>query len=184
MVDFKKVMEEKRLNEGKFFIVVSGDKTFTEDFLTFMPCNGTICPVTGKELLSAVLNQALSSVIEKGYKIIFVTGDNKGADKLATDYAISKDIDVMRHEADWEGLGNRAGFKRNENMFFTMCNKPHKAVIVFWDGDNHYTRNLIYNAYLFSTPLKVYNYKDKRWLSQDEIVEIQIDEDTKQICFK
>ena len=177
-------MDAKRLNEGKFFVIVSGDKTFTEDFLTFMPCNGTICPVNGNELLNAVLNQVLSSVINKGYEITFVTGDNRGADKLATDYAMSKDFNVIRHEAKWDELGNRAGFKRNEDMFFTICNKPHRAAIVFWNGEDYYTLNLIYNAYLFGIPLKVYNYRDKCWISQDEISKIQINEDIKQINFK
>lgn len=50
-------------------------------------------------------------------RIVLVHGAcDKGADKIAADYARKRGWDVEAHPADWARYGNRAGQIRNERM--------------------------------------------------------------------
>lgn len=184
MVDFNELAKKNKAYEDTYYIVVSGDKEFVRDYLMFLPSNGSIKPFTSMDVINQTLDTVLSKVKERGLTIRIITGDNRGADASVINYAIAHDYDVDRYEADWDEYGNRAGFIRNENMFLVVSTKPHKAAMLYWDGHNHYTRNLIYNAYLQSTSIKVYNYALKRWMSQDEIRQVQLLEDEKQFQYR
>lgn len=184
MIDFNELRNKKKAWENMYFIVVAGDREFTEDYLLFLPSDSMIRPFTGMEIVTHALDTVLSNVKERGLTIKIITSDNRGTDATVIKYAMSHDYDVLRHDANWDEFGNRAGFERNERMFFQVGTKPHKAALLFWNGTNNFTRNLIYNAYLQSVPTKVYNYVLKRWLSQEEIRQVQLEEDRKQFQYR
>lgn len=182
-VDFQRVMEERYKDKEIFYLILSGDKEFEQGGFTFMVVDEAVRPVFYEDLLSSVVDSMLDKVIKSGKKIVMVVGDNNGADHIAENYGNHKDYDVFKFIAHWDTVGKRAGYDRNEEMFFFIGRRPNKGAVLFWNGENLYTRNLIYQAYMFSTTVKVYNYVQKRWLSKDEIEAIQEEERKAQLQF-
>lgn len=45
-----------------------------------------------------------------------VHGAARGADSLADQWALARNVPITRCRADWEGLGKRAGIVRNQSM--------------------------------------------------------------------
>lgn len=70
-------------------------------------------------------------------------GAAEGADSLAGEWAISRDIRVMRFPANWKKYGNEAGPRRNQFMYDTF--KPD--LVVAFPGGNG-TKNMIEYAML------------------------------------
>ena len=184
MFDIAKLKERKKEYLNEYYILIGGDNTLSNESTLFLSSKGSVKTYSGMDLITETLDFLLQVIIERGLNIKIIVGDNKGTDKCVIDYARLRTYDLTQYEADWDAHGNSAGYKRNEKMFLHLANKPNKASIVFWDGSNRYTLNLIYNAYLFGIPIKVYNYNLKRWLTQDEIRSIQEEEDIKQFQYK
>lgn len=153
----------------RYYVIVSGDKEFKEDEFFITAFDDTVYPAPAQTILDAVLHKLLCNVVEQYDDICLIVGDNCGADRLALDWALQHDYDVRFYEADWDNDGKAAGFKRNENMFCFAARKDHRATIIFWDGDNYMTRNLIYMGVEYKIPMRVYNYKQKRMLTKLEI---------------
>lgn len=183
MVDWKKLNTELQADKERFYIILSGDKGFKSDNFVTAIVNDVVTPIRAAELFQLVSDKFLTTA-KKDYKEIkVVTGDNSGTDNIAIDYAMHNDYDVLKYEADWEGKGNKAGFQRNEDMFTRVGGRAHKGAIIFWDGEDYMTRNLIYQAYNYCVPLRVYCYTAKRCLTAKEILQIQEDERAKQAKF-
>lgn len=70
--------------------------------------------------------------------IEIVEGGAKGADVIGREYAISRGIPYKTFEADWDGLGKRAGYVRNAEM---ATYSTH--LIAFWDGKSRGTSHMI-----------------------------------------
>jgi len=72
----------------------------------------------------------------------FICGGSKGVDAMAR-YCLQKTFNkkVETFEADWEGLGIRAGFTRNWEMLMVA-----QVVIALWDGESRGTANTIENG--------------------------------------
>jgi hypothetical protein len=179
-VDWKRLKQKRQEDSEVFYVVLSGDKDFKANDFMFTIVNDMVAPVPMQDIFSAFADKALSTAVTKYKQIKVITGDNHGADDIALTYAMAHDYDVFKYEADWDNEGSKAGFVRNEQMFFFVSIKQHKAALLFWDGVNYVTRNLIYQAYNFCIPIKVYNYKTKKWLTQEEIQRIQLEEQSKQ----
>ncbi len=47
---------------------------------------------------------------------LVIQGEAKGADSIAKQWALSKDIAVKGHRANWDLHGRKAGFLRNKEM--------------------------------------------------------------------
>jgi hypothetical protein len=180
MVDWKNLNEEMQLDKRRFYVVISGDKGFRRDDYIIAVIDDMVKTIPTQELLTISMDKLLTNAKENYDEIIVIVGDNNGADSLAEDYAISHNYNVFKYEADWESSGNKAGFERNEKMFLHVGRRSHKAAVLFWDGQDYMTRNLIYQAYNYCTPLRVWNYSEKRFLTQDEIKEIQYEERQRQ----
>lgn len=67
-----------------------------------------------------------------------VSGMARGADSIAIEYAKDKKLDLHEMPADWDGLGNSAGYRRNEEMADYA-----DALIAFWDGKSKGTKHMI-----------------------------------------
>ena len=75
------------------------------------------------ELLKITLDKLLINHTE----IEIVSGVAKGADLLGLKYAAEKKIPFIKFPADWNRLGNSAGFKRNVEM--AKYAKDRKSVV-------------------------------------------------------
>jgi hypothetical protein len=99
-------------------LIVAGTRTFTD-----------------RERLYAELDRR-SHVISE-----IVHGGAPGADRLAWDWAIARDVASMRFPAQWEKYGRAAGPIRNAEMA-----KYGNELLAFWDGRSPGTANMIAQA--------------------------------------
>lgn len=183
-IDFKRLAEEQQKDKTRFYLVLAGDKEFQGDSYSMMSVNGMVTAVQNYDIIKTFALKLLSKKIDEQDEIILVSGDNDGVDAVAMKLAIELDCNMYRYEADWEADGNRAGYIRNEKMFLKVSLKPNRGCILFWNGENSYTKNLIYQCYEFSVPCKVYNYVTKSWMTQQSIQDIQVAEIQRQQNFK
>lgn len=65
-----------------------------------------------------------------------ISGGAKGADSLAARWAKEHGIKLTEFIPDWDGLGKKAGFIRNEDIV-----KAADVVLAFWDGVSKGTQN-------------------------------------------
>lgn len=72
--------------------------------------------------------------------ILIINGAARGADKLATKYAISKQYRYEECPADWKNRGKAAGVIRNQDMLDEY--KPH-LVVAFPFDDSVGTQDMI-----------------------------------------
>lgn len=183
MVDWKKLGEEHNADKNRFYVVLSGDKAFKRDEYIVAVIGGNVVSTPAQDLFALVADKLLCKAKENYAEVRVIVGDNHSTDDIATTYAMHNDFDVYAYEADWEGKGSKAGFERNEQMFVHVGRREHKAAILFWDGEDYVTRNLIYQAYNYCVPVRVYNYKLKRLLTSQEVNDIQLDERQKQMKY-
>lgn len=184
MVDWKKLRENIEADKHRFYILISGDKSLRYDSYVVAVLDGTVSPLDGRSLIKMVSDKVLSKAKKTYNEIKVITGDNSGTDSMAQEYALSNNHDVMLYEADWDSNGSKAGFMRNEDMFLCVGSKEHKGALLFWNGEDYMTRNLIYQAYRYGVPLRVYNYVLKRVLTEDEVKDIQYEENNKQMKYQ
>lgn len=76
-----------------------------------------------------------------------------GADELGLLYAHRHNYELEKHPAKWDIHGKRAGFIRNEEM----ANNAD-ALIAFWDGESHGTKDMIKCAKEHGLHVKVIRY--------------------------
>lgn len=102
-----------------FRVIIAGGRDFTD-----------------YELLKRYCDSVLRNKVDDGIEI--VCGKARGADYLGEKYAIERGFGIKFFPAEWESLGKRAGFVRNEQMA-----RYADAVIAFWDGQSHGTKHMI-----------------------------------------
>lgn len=83
-------------------------------------------------------------------QILIVEGGARGTDYLAYLYGRRNNIPVVTYPADWDGLGNRAGYVRNIEM---LEDATHLAA--FWDYESRGTRHSIENSKKYEVSLRV-----------------------------
>jgi hypothetical protein len=183
MVDWKALGEERQEDKKRFYVVMSGDKAFKRTEFIHAVIGGYVTPTPAQEIFNLVADKLLVKAKANYKEIRVVIGDNNGADDIAMTYAIQQDFDIYKYEADWDNSGNKAAFERNEKMFVHVGRREHKAAIIFWDGEDYMTKNLIYQAYNYCVPIRVYNYRKARLLTQEEVTEVQLGERQNQMKF-
>ena len=89
-----------------------------------------------------------------------VCGKAKGADSLGEKWALEKDIHVEYFIPDWETLGKRAGFVRNNNMAEYVCDsgETEGLLVAFWDEVSKGTKHMIDIATKYSMIVKIVKY--------------------------
>lgn len=60
--------------------------------------------------------EAMDAVLAKGPIAVIVQGGAPGADSMAQQWALQRGIPFEQHDADWKGLGRKAGPIRNQAM--------------------------------------------------------------------
>lgn len=76
-----------------------------------------------------------------------------GADELGLLYAHRHNYELEKHPAKWNIHGKRAGFIRNEEM----ANNAD-ALVAFWDGKSHGTKDMIKRAQEHGLGIRVIRY--------------------------
>lgn len=88
---------------------------------------------------------------------IIISGTARGADQLGEKYAKENNMEVIRMPADWNKLGKRAGYVRNQEMA-----KKADACIVFWDEESRGSKHMIDIAQKEKIPLCIVKCNSKR----------------------
>jgi hypothetical protein len=72
------------------------------------------------------------------HEIQIVSGTAPGTDRLGERYASETRLALKKFPADWDGLGKRAGFVRNEAMASYA-----DALVLFWDGQSRGSAHML-----------------------------------------
>lgn len=92
-----------------------------------------------KEVLAFVRKHHIHRKIVK-----IISGMAKGADILGEQFAEEFNLEIKRFPADWDVLGKRAGYVRNEEMTkYAIENGNRGVLIAFWDGKSKGTKHMI-----------------------------------------
>lgn len=81
-----------------------------------------------KEYLFSVLDKANT----RWRNIVIIHGAATGADELAAEWSIERQVDVECYPANWKQYGKRAGFIRNSQML----NEGHPDLVIAFPGGN------------------------------------------------
>ena len=94
----------------EFKVVVTGDKGIYSDNLVYDRLDRLLINKLGDENISITL----------------VIGDNRSLDKIVTNYADDRSINVEVVKVDWKRRGSKAGYFRSDNIT-NICN----ALVLF-----------------------------------------------------
>ena len=89
-----------------------------------------------------LLCKTITKIQDGGIEITeIVSGGARGADSLASKFALENKIKLKEFLPDWDTLGKSAGYSRNIDII-DYC----QAVIAFWDGKSTGTMNSLHLA--------------------------------------
>lgn len=111
----------------KYRIIIAGGRDFS-DYVRF------------KDHVDNCIKGVLRECAEEK-NIIILSGKANGADSLGERYATERGYKVVGYPADWKKNGRAAGPIRNKQMA-----ENADALIAFWDGCSHGTKNMIETA--------------------------------------
>lgn len=174
MIDFAKLEEEREKDKTTLHIVISGDKEFSPQSSLTMKVNGQDELVDGRTIFNALIERLTHKCVERGFNVVVRCGANEGVDALAQEWCKRNGHMCKQHTPNFDKGGASAGYRNCEDMFLWIGHKPQKGCLLIWDGENKYTRYMIFCAWLQSVPCKVWNYMEKRWLKPNEVEDIQM----------
>lgn len=92
--------------------------------------------------------------------IRIVSGGARGADTLGEKFANEMGLEITRFIPDWNGLGKRAGYVRNDQMArFAIEDNNEGVLIAFWDGQSKGTKHMIDLANKHGLDVHVVNWE-------------------------
>jgi hypothetical protein len=112
------------------------------------------------ELLHKECDRIIKSLLEWEEvkpEIEVVSGTANGADLMGENWARQHRINVKRFTPNWNGLGKRAGYVRNEQMAL-YAKEDNGVLIAFWDGKSKGTKYMIDLAKKHGLKVFVINY--------------------------
>lgn len=86
---------------------------------------------------------------------VLICGMARGADLMGHSIFKAAGLPILEMPADWEGLGKRAGFARNEDMV-----KLADLALIFWDGQSKGTKHMIEVMDRLNKPAYVVRYRN------------------------
>lgn len=89
--------------------------------------------------------------IDRGWTPLIVHGAARGADRIAGEEAGKLGFHTEEHPAQWDLLGKRAGFVRNEEM----AKAGASLCIAFWDGSSVGTQHMMDLAERYGIPTQI-----------------------------
>lgn len=91
-------------------------------------------------------------------KLVVVTGDATGADRLAAAWALDRKHTLVIHYADWDTHGKSAGPLRNLEMVNSVRAVEHKFAVAFHDGKSRGTADTLARVRAAGIPLRLVKY--------------------------
>jgi len=92
------------------------------------------------------------SMLPPAATTIIVHGAAQGPDSIAAQFAGLCGMTVEPHPAEWDRLGKRAGFVRNEKMALLGAD----LCIAFWDGQSRGTKDMIDRCHVHQIPVEIH----------------------------
>lgn len=120
---------------NEFKLIVAGGRDFTDRALL------------EAEILSLVNNELSESTVS------IVSGMARGADRLAWEYAKSKNMVCYEFPADWNKYGKSAGYRRNSEMA-----EFADGLLLFWDGRSKGSGHMLNIMKGLKKPYRVISY--------------------------
>lgn len=90
----------------------------------------------GSHRVTVELDCVLSKAVIKNLRLHIISGGAPGVDTWAIDWAKDRQVMYTVIPAEWDRLGNRAGFARNPEIWAMAVEG-----IAFWDGESNGTRD-------------------------------------------
>lgn len=174
-INFADLGKQRELDKHILYLVISGDKSFGHDSSFIMSVNGKDEMINGDVLLEALVNKMVRKRLASGFSIDVRHGNNTGVDSLVEAYCERHGVIHHQHKPNWDKGGASAGYTMCEDLYLFPSLKPNNGSLLLWDGENKYTRYMIFCASMYRVPVRVYNYITKEWLTSDEISSIQED---------
>lgn len=174
MVNWADLNKARLERDSTLYLVLSGDKEFKRTSSLMMEVNGVTKAVSGAEVFNALVHRLIDKRLSEGYKIEVHCGGNAGTDDIATTWAKKNEYKCQTYIPNWDKVGASALYKSSEDMFLWAGIKPHKGCLLLWDGENKITKFMMFCSWQYDIPCRVWNYIKKTWLSQDEILDIQM----------
>jgi hypothetical protein len=138
-------------------IIIAGGRTFNDYDKLQTEVNQILVYLSSKwGWRKSDPNKNYSTIIHDE-RIEIVSGTANGADKLGERYAEKYKIPIRRFPADWDGLGKKAGYVRNEQMA-KYAEKDNGVLIAFWDEKSKGTKHMIDLAKKYGLQVFVVNY--------------------------
>lgn len=85
--------------------------------------------------------------------VVLICGMARGADIMGFHVFKANNLPVREYRPDWDGLGKRAGFVRNEEM-----GNDADLALIFWDGQSRGTKHMIDYMMKLKKPHRVVRY--------------------------
>ena len=185
-IDFEKLRQRMEDDKHLFYLIVAGSRGFDIDgamsYADESSEDGFIV-IDNYTVFSQIMDKLLAPLIEKFSGVVIVSGGANGPDKMAKRYAMEKGHTYKEFAADWTNEGRSAGMKRNRRMYLYTEMRPNKASLLFWDGESRGTRNNFLCAYDFRINVLCYNFLQKRWMTKEEIKEVQAECDAEAAAY-
>ncbi len=172
---------ELKKRRNNFVMVISGDsemcklpyiKVVTEDSV-YMDNPETFI----KETIEEYFNKHDRNVYR------FYTTDGYKTDKVISDILDSMNQDVYIITTHWDLHGKSAAYQCTEDLFTQAVFYDRREAVLFWDGENKLTRNMIWIASQTRTDCNVFDYKKGVWYTKSEIENIQKEVDKEQMPY-
>ena len=84
------------------------------------------------------VHETLTSIHAADTVHMLLSGHAQGVDRLAEDWATSRNISIRHFLPDWKQYGRGAGLMRNKNMIDEAT-----GVVAFWNGTSKGTKRAI-----------------------------------------
>ncbi len=99
------------------------------------------------------MEEKLDFYLQNQGDIVIISGAARGADKLGEQYATNKGYEIIICKAQWDQLGKKAGYIRNEEMA-----KIADAAVIFWDGVSKGTKHMIDLSKKYNLKLRIIKF--------------------------
>lgn len=120
-------------------------------------CDSFFCLVVGSRDFNdySLLKTKLDYYLKNQPNVVIVSGGAKGADSLAEQYAHERNLPLVIFKAEWEKLGKRAGYIRNEQMHQYISKMPKRGCIAFWNGKSKGTQHNFELSEKYKNPIRI-----------------------------
>lgn len=117
------------------------------------------CLVVGSRIFDnyEYMCKRLDYFLSNHKEITIVSGEARGADTLAKQYAHNKGYKYIGFPANWS-KGKSAGYIRNKEMHKFISQHESRGVVAFWDGESKGTAHNFELAKTFNNPIRIIEY--------------------------